>query len=111
MREDLRRATQFPGFDGRPCSVSACPLSRPSTCPKSVPSITNGSAKTSGANKTVDGYLIFIFYTVSLAHALSFLPTSSWLSLTLIPIFFSCSLYKVDGVYDRPPVRQRVGPR
>jgi len=32
----------------------------------------NGSAKTSGANKTVNGYLIFILYSVFLlARALS----------------------------------------
>jgi hypothetical protein len=31
---------------------------------QSILSTTNGSAKTSGANKTVNGYLIFILYSV-----------------------------------------------
>jgi len=38
-----------------------------------------------------------------------YLPsTSSWLTLTLVTIFFSCSLYRVDDVYDRPPVLQTI---
>jgi hypothetical protein len=44
----------------------------PSTCADLVRSTTNGSAKTSGASKTVNGYLIFILYSVFLlARALS----------------------------------------
>lgn len=60
------------GVVGRRYSVSACPLSRPSRCANSVRSTTNGNAQTSGANKTVNGYLIFILYSVALlARALS----------------------------------------
>lgn len=41
-------------------------------------STTNGNAKTNGANHTVNGYLIFIFYSVALlAGASTFLPSEA----------------------------------
>ena len=111
MREDLRCAIHFSGVVGRRYSVSAHPLSRPSRCTNSVRSTTNGNAQTSGANKTVNGYLIFILYSVALlARALSS-SMRSWLFLMVALLFFSCSLYRVDDVYDRPAVRRRVRSR
>jgi hypothetical protein len=38
-------------------------------------STTNGSAKTSGANTTVNGYLIYILYSVVLLARASYLPS------------------------------------
>jgi len=112
MREDLQCVIHFSGFVGRRYSVSARPLSRPSTCTNPVRSTTNGSAKESGASKTVNGYLIFILYSVFfLARALSSHLYEQLAVLDACPLFFSCAFYRVDDVYDRPPVCRRVESR
>jgi hypothetical protein len=56
----------FSGIVGRRHSVSVFVPFSPTHFARaqSILSTTNGSAKTSGANKTVNGYLIFILYSV-----------------------------------------------
>ena len=50
--------------------------------------------------------------TPSLFSPVRYLPSMrSWLFLTVALLFFSCSLYRVDDVYDRPAVRRRVRSR
>jgi hypothetical protein len=96
------------GIAGRCYSVSVCPPFPPSACAQLVCSITNGSAKTHGAKDTINGYMIFILYSVAfLAGALSYL-LSHGQSLMLAIFFFSCSLCRVDDVYGDPPVSRRV---
>jgi hypothetical protein len=96
------------GVAGSSYSVSVCPPFPPSQCAQLVCSITNGSTKTHAAEDTINGYMIFILYSVAfLAGALSYL-LSHRQSLTLVVFFFSCSLYRVDDVYGDPPVSRRV---
>jgi len=68
---------------GYPVSIVAYFAVPPSHACRTLGSTTNGSAKTSGANKTVNGYLIFILYSVALLACTS---TPSHHS-------FTCSLY------------------
>jgi hypothetical protein len=69
-------------------------------------STTNGSAKTSGASHTVNGYLIFILYSVAvLACTSSLFSNTSFFDLIF---FFSCSLCGINAVHDHPDVRWRV---
>ena len=50
--------------------------------------------------------------TPSLFSPVRYLPSMrSWLFLTVALLLFSCSLYRVDDVYDRPAVRRRVRSR
>jgi len=44
---------------------------------------TNGSAKTSGANKTVNGYLIFILYSVALLALVRFVGSTAYMIIRL----------------------------
>ena len=62
MTYDMRLT--FSGVVGRRYSVSVCSFPPHSARAQSIHSTTNGNAQTSGANKTVNGYLIFILYSV-----------------------------------------------
>ncbi|SRR5712691_729035 len=71
-------------------SLSFCkrlPRFSPSVRAHLARSTTNGNAKTNGANHTVNGYLIFIFYSVALLAGAPTFLLSQRLFLTLSPIF------------------------
>ena len=61
-----RCAPHFSGVVGRCRSVSAYPFPRSVRAQLVVHSTINGNAKINGADHTVNGYLIFISYSVAL---------------------------------------------
>ena len=66
---------RFSGVVGRRYSVSAYLRYLPFEPAHTVCSTTNGNAKTSGADATVNGYLIFILYSVVFLASASYLPS------------------------------------
>ncbi|KAI0250489.1 glycosyltransferase family 2 protein [Lactifluus subvellereus] len=58
-------------------------LSNSSVCAHMLCSTTNGSAKTSGAASTVNGYLIFILYSVALLAFVRFVGSTAYMIIRL----------------------------
>jgi chitin synthase len=71
--------TSLSGVIGRRYSVSADLSAPPFARAYALYSTTNGNAKTDGANSTVNGYLIFILYSVVFLARAYYLTFESWL--------------------------------